>query len=144
MRHEYENGEAKEVMVFREPEMATFLEVMASEEHSQMEFNATEIGRQFAELTDTPERAAAWAKLSKKKRLDRCEKMLGDSSPEDHRAMVVKNQAGLAETLDLLEAVEIDGEPVKVKSLMEFVMKDPIRKIHLRVARNKLFKEDGD
>ena len=144
MRHEYANGEAKEVMVFREPEMAAFLEVMASEEHAQMDFSATELGRQFTELTDTPEKATAWDKLFQKKQLARCEKMLGAASPEDNRAILVKNQAGLAEALDLLEAVEIDGEPVKVKSLMEFVMKDPVRRIHLKVARVKLFKADGD
>ncbi len=136
MRHEYENGEAKEVMTFREPEIPQYLKVMAEQKAANMAFYAdTELGRRYLDARDE------WEELNAEERTAKGEELFKSASPEDLTAFYRKDLAGLGATLDLLESLEIDGETIDGAEVR--VLKSPTRRRELEAAHAKMFEDEG-
>ena len=137
MRHEYENGDAKEVMTFREPEIPTYLEVMAEQKAANVSFyNDTELGRKYLDASKE------WDEMSAEDRVERAKRMQSEASHDDMRAFYRKDMAGLEQTLGLLEALEIDGSKL-IGDPQTAVLKSPNRRRELQNAHAKMFEDEG-
>ena len=136
MRHEYENGDAKEVMTFREPEIPTYLEVMAEQKAANIAFyNDTELGRKYLDASKE------WDEMSAEDRVERAKTMQAEASQDDMRAFYRKDMAGLEQTLGLLESLEVDG--AEIENAQTAILKNPNRRRELQNAHAKMFEDDG-
>jgi len=137
MRHEYENGDAKEVMTFRDPEIPTYLEVMAEQKAANIAFyNNTELGRKYLDASKE------WDEMSAEDRIERAKTMQAEASHDDMRAFYRKDMAGLEQTLGLLESLEIDGSKL-LEDVQTAVLRNPSRRRELQNAHAKMFEDDG-
>jgi hypothetical protein len=137
IRHEYTGpGEKPEAMVITEPPVPVFVEVMAEAEAVTWQFSCTEMGRRYFELLgqhkdgEVPDEDFA--------------ALVSESGPADLRVFRARNIVGVAETLEHLQRVEIDGKPsaLKGEDLQRWVTKDPTRWAELKKAAGKLFSSD--
>ncbi len=158
MRHEYENGEAKEVMTFREPEIPTYLKVMAGQKAANIAFyNDTELGRKYLDASKE------WDDMSPDERMKLAKQLESEASHDDMQAFYLKDMAGMEQTLGLLESLEIetvtdsistgsetgDVEPKTLTVAHEgdvaqrMILKNSNRRRELQNAHNKMFEDES-
>lgn len=136
MRHEYENGDAKEVMTFRDPEIPTYLEVMAEQKAANIAFyNDTELGRTLQDFAKENPEATPKEWLKKRTELFKA------ASFEDTKAYHQSNLSGMGVTLGLLETLEVDG--AELENAQAAVLKNSNRRRELQNAHAKMFEDDG-
>jgi len=136
MRHEYENGKAKEVMTFRDPTIPTFLEVMAEQKAANIAFyNDTELGRTIGEFwKENPDATTEeWGETRRA--------LFKAASLDDAKAFHQADLGGLGVTLGLLETLEVDG--VEIEDALNAVLKNSNRRRELQNAHAKMFEDDG-
>ena len=148
MRHEYENGEKKEVMTFREPEIPTYLEVMAEQKAANIAFyNDTELGRKYLDASKE------WDEMNAEERVEVAQKMQAEASQDDMRAFYRKDMAGMEQTLGLLESLDVvtvvaedgedDGMIYRGDDAQKMILKNSNRRRELQNAHAKMFEDDG-
>ena len=148
MRHEYENGEAREVMTFREPEIPTYLEVMAEQKAANVAFyNDTELGRKYLDASKE------WDEMNADDRVERAKQLQSEASHDDMRAFYRKDMAGLEQTLGLLESLQVvavvdqdgedDGMTYRGDDAQKMILKNSNRRRELQNAHAKMFEDES-